>query len=271
MSDQGTSAGAARTPKLVAAIRVFNEEDFLPRWLEAIAKLADEVVAIDDGSNDSTLEILRAHPIVTEIIAKKRGRMTDTKDHRVLTRMALDHGADWIAFLDADEMWDARVIEVLPRLLSNLDVGEYKFRKYWLWRNEEQLRDDHPDKYAAWCLPRLVRADKSLKWNYPENADWKRLAAILIRQSSWRTSYAYGRLDGIPGPVVHVPPEEVVLLHYAAVDIRKLQWKHISNAVHNAREYPKRDSDQIADHWFKWMDESIVETRPLPPEWRHFA
>jgi len=262
---------AAATPKFVAAIRVFNEERFLPRWLDAISKLADEVVAIDDGSNDGSLDILRGHPIVTEVVAKKRGRQTDTQDHRRMTQMALDHGADWIGFLDADEMWDARIVDVLPRLLADLDVGEYKFRKPWLWRSEAQYRTDNPEKLFAWCLPRLVRASASLKWNYPENADWKRLAAVLIRQSSWRTSYAYGRLDGIPGPVVQVPPDEVVLLHYAAVDYHRLQWKHIRNAIHNAREYPKRDGDAIASHWALGLDESTAVIEAIPSEWKHLT
>lgn len=256
-------------PKTIGAVRVYNEAAFLPRWLDAAAKLFNEVIAIDDGSEDATPDILASHPIVTKVVRKKRGRQTDTQDHRKLTQLALDHGAEWIAFLDADEMWDERAVEVLPRLLSDTSVGEYKFRKYWFWGDEQTLRADHPEKYATWCLPRLVRASRSLKWNYPENADWKRLAAILIRQASWRTSYAYGRLDGIAGPVVEVPPEEVVLFHYAAVDDRRMLWKHIRNAVHNAREYPRRSGDDIADHWFKWIDPAIIETRPLPAEWRH--
>lgn len=255
----------------MAAVRVFNEEHFLPRWLEAMDQLATEVVAIDDGSTDDSLEILRGHPLVTEVVAKRRGRQTDTQDHRRLTQMALDHGADWISFLDADEMWDARIVHELPVLLADADVGEYKFRKPWLWRSEDQYRIDNPDRLFAWCLPRLVRASSALKWNYPENADWKRLAAVLIRHSSWRTSYAYGRLDGIAGSVVNVPPERVVLLHYAAVDYQRLQWKHIRNAIHNAREYPRRSGDDIASHWASGLDESTARLRPIPPEWKHLA
>jgi glycosyltransferase involved in cell wall biosynthesis len=257
-------------PRLVAAVRVYNEADFLQRWLDGMAKIADDIVAIDDGSADGSSEILKAHPAVSELHVKKRGKHTDTKDHRRMTQMALDHGAEWISFLDADEMWDARVVDALPKLLSDESVGEYKFRKPWLWRTEDQLRADHPDKYFAWCLPRLVRASPDLKWEYPEGT-LRRTAEVLLGRARFGTNLAYGELSGIPGRVVQVPPEELVLLHYAASrDYGRMQWKHIRYAISWAREYPKRDPDEIADHFAKWIDEGIVETRPLPAEWRHF-
>lgn len=258
------------TPRLVAAVRVYNEADFLPRWLDSMARIADDIVAIDDGSSDGSGEILAAHAAVSELHMKKRGKHTDTKDHRVMTRMALDHGAEWISFLDADEMWDARVVEALPRLLADGSVGEYKFRKPWLWRTEDQLRADHPEKYFAWCLSRLVRASPDLKWEYPEGT-LRRAAQVVRGRARFGTNLAYGKLSGIPGKTVNVPPEELVLLHYAACrGFGRMQWKHIRYAISWAREYPKRDADEIADHFAKWLDESVVETRPLPQEWRHF-
>jgi glycosyltransferase involved in cell wall biosynthesis len=254
----------------VAAVRVFNEADFLPRWLDGMARIADDIVAIDDGSKDESPDILRSHPAVSEVVTKKRGKHTDTQDHRRLTKMALHHDADWISFLDADEMWDARVTDVLPRLLADESVGEYKFRKPWLWRGEDKLRSDHPDKYFAWCLPRLVRASPKLKWEYPEGT-FMRVAQAVRGHARFGTNLAYGELSGIPGKVVEVPPEELVLLHYAAArDYGRMQWKHIRYAISWAREYPKRDEDEIADHFAKWLDEGIVETRPLPEEWKHF-
>ena len=47
--------------KLIAACNFKNEEWILPTWLERTSQFADGIVALDDGSTDNTLKILRAH------------------------------------------------------------------------------------------------------------------------------------------------------------------------------------------------------------------
>jgi glycosyltransferase involved in cell wall biosynthesis len=257
-----------RQQRVVAAVGTFNEASFLPRWLNAIAEIADDVVVVDDGSTDATVNILREHPLVSEVHTKKRGKRSEVADRRRMTRMALDHGADWIVFLDGDEVFDTRITSVLPAMLDADDVGEYRFRKYSLWRSDEQIRVDRPEKFSAWSPCRLVRASPKLRWRYPDGSDWRRIAKVAIRNTRWRPQYGHREIEGIAGKVAYVPPETAVIVHYAFVDFERVLRKQIRYAVGEREEHPRRDADEIADWAFATIDESRLELAPIPHEWK---
>lgn len=109
MTDASAGEGwiGRRTPEVVAVIPCYDEE--LRLRPEDFAELfADEDVAaifVDDGSTDGTAEVLRriqaAHPQRVEVIALGRN---GGKANAVATglRAALDAGATWVGYLDAD-------------------------------------------------------------------------------------------------------------------------------------------------------------------------
>jgi glycosyltransferase involved in cell wall biosynthesis len=253
--------------RVISAVGTWNEAEFLPRWLSHIEKIADGVVAIDDGSTDETVEILRGHPSVLEVTAKPRGDREEVPDRRRLTRMALDHDADWILFLDADEVFDGRIVEVMPELVARDDVGEYRFRKYTLWRGEDRIRVDRPEKFSAWSPCRMVRASPKLRWRYPEGSTLNRMIDVVRGRTRWRPQYAHGGIANLAGATVDVPPEEVVIVHYASVSYPGMVWKQLRYAVGEARAHPRRDGDEVADYCFQNLDEKNLELSPLPTEW----
>jgi hypothetical protein len=61
--------------------------------------------------------------MVLEALGRRRGERREVAHRRRLTRMALKHGADWILFLDADGVFDGRIVDVMPELLAPDDVG----------------------------------------------------------------------------------------------------------------------------------------------------
>jgi glycosyltransferase involved in cell wall biosynthesis len=254
-------------PRVIAAVGTWNEADFLPRWLRHVEKISDGVVAIDDGSTDATVDVLREDPLVIDLVTKRRGKRGEVSDRRRLTRMALDHGADWILFLDADEVFDGRIVGTMPELAGRQDVGEYRFRKYTLWRSEREIRVDRPEKFSAWSPCRMVRAARSLQWRYPEGRAVHRAVNVALGRSRWRPQYGHGEIHGVPGPVAYVPPEKVVLVHYASVSYPRMVWKQIRYAVGEAREHPRRNGDEIADYCFGNLDETMLDLAPLPAEW----
>ncbi|MBU4566335.1 MAG: glycosyltransferase family 2 protein [Proteobacteria bacterium] len=83
--------------KLSAAVIVQNEEKNLPRWLKAVSQVADEIVAVDSGSSDRSVEILRQAGAKVEFRA-----WTGYADQRNAAA-GLCTG-DWILMLDADEV-----------------------------------------------------------------------------------------------------------------------------------------------------------------------
>lgn len=256
----------AGRPKVIAIARAFNQEALLPRWLDWMAQLADEMLVIDDGSWDGTTEILRAHPLVTELIVKQRSEQTECKDYNRLTKMAVERGAEWIVRFDTDEILDARIFDRLDELLAAKDVGEYRFRKFWLWRGEDQYRADRPEKFQNWNTARFFRAGPDLDWRHPEGVLPYRLAKYALRIASPRPQYSYRELAGLPGRVVEI--DDVVLIHYAATEFGPLVWKHIRTALVRRKMRPRESNDQITDWAYSILDESSLQLEPVPEIWK---
>ena len=87
------------TLKISACCMVKNEEKNLPRSLESVRLAADEIIVVDTGSTDRTIEI--AESFDAKII-----QTTWKDDFSTPRNMAIDAATgDWIIFLDADEFF----------------------------------------------------------------------------------------------------------------------------------------------------------------------
>ena len=257
------SIRVTQRPKIVAATETFNDAPFLHHWLAGIEPLAEEVVAIDDGSSDGSAEILAHHPKVVDLVRKPRGERTEVKDFNRLIQMALARDADWIMLLGSDEVFDARMHDRIDELVRDPQVGEYRFRKLWLWRGIDRYRVDRPEKFAQWNPERLVRAHAGLKFRYPGGLH-TRLASTALRRTRWTPQFGNGGMANA-GPVREI--EDVALLHFAAVDWNELTRKHILYAVNRKIEYPRKDPDEIVSWAYDLLDETTLRTEPTPLEW----
>ncbi|MGN0941338.1 MAG: glycosyltransferase [Selenomonadaceae bacterium] len=139
-----------------SCVIVKNEEKTLPSWLHCAKIIADEIVVIDTGSTDKTVEIAQA-------AGARVLHFTWTGSFAEAKNCAIDnaHG-HWIVFLDADETFSdedaARVREwilahdadmdveamVCPRLEMDADTGAYKGVSMYdrVFRNGRGIRYD---------------------------------------------------------------------------------------------------------------------------------
>jgi glycosyltransferase involved in cell wall biosynthesis len=100
-------------PTLSLCMIVKDEEAHLPRCLASIAGVADELVVVDTGSQDRTVEIARGY-------GAKVVEWPWQDDFAAARNVSLDHATgDWIIYLDADEELVAEDREVLRELLSD--------------------------------------------------------------------------------------------------------------------------------------------------------
>ena len=168
---------------LSVAMIAMNEEANLPRTLDSV-KWADEIILVDSGSRDRTLEIAQSFGAKTSYHA--------FLGHGEQKNVALDLCTqDWVLLLDADEV-------LTPALQDEI---------------RQTLSAEPP--YAAYWIPRLnLILGRSMRHGgfYPDHK------LRLFRRGAARLSEAVGphstpQFDGPKGTLKHD------MLHYAYPDL----------------------------------------------------
>ncbi len=167
-------------------IPVYNGERFLAEALDSAlgqTRPAAEVIVVDDGSTDGTLEVA----------ARYSGRVTYLRQDNAGPAAARNRGVaasrgDLVAFLDADDLWHPEKLAKQAarfQIRPELGISVTHVRNFWipeLWQEEERLRGhpftaDHLPGKTFQCLVALRSAfeavgpiNESLRLG--EDTDW---------------------------------------------------------------------------------------------------
>ncbi|WP_422931424.1 glycosyltransferase family 2 protein [Singulisphaera sp. PoT] len=107
-------SGAA--DKVVAVLPAYNAERTLAATLAEIpVGCLDEILLVDDGSQDRTVELARSMGLSVLVHPRNRGYGGNQK---TCYRYALDAGADIITMIHPDFQYDSRVVPVAIRLVE---------------------------------------------------------------------------------------------------------------------------------------------------------
>lgn len=108
------------------AMCTFNGERFLREQLDSIAsqrRLPDELVVCDDGSSDSTTDILaefaRSAPFSTRILRHSATLGSTRNFERAISLCT----GDFIALCDQDDIWESNKLERLLEVFSDASIG----------------------------------------------------------------------------------------------------------------------------------------------------
>jgi glycosyltransferase involved in cell wall biosynthesis len=147
-------ADVARTP-IVCLVPVRNEVGNLEGFLASAARVADAVVALDDGSTDGSGDVLRAHPLVARVLESPPrdgfAGWDDGANRNRLLRAAGELEPGWILSLDADERMDADDAAALRAFVAREARPGFGYLLPW-----QAMRDDeeHCSPVVHW-LARL--------------------------------------------------------------------------------------------------------------------
>lgn len=148
-----------KTSSLAVVLATFNEEKNLPACLDSIKHIADEIIIVDGGSSDRTVEI--AHKFGAKVKVTDNPAMFHINKQKAL-EMATK---DWILQLDADERVSADLANEIKKViaLTNDEIAEYQSQlpdKKLFLRHQRLLeqRDGTigtKGDYTAFFVPRL--------------------------------------------------------------------------------------------------------------------
>lgn len=139
---------------LAILILTCNEEDNIVSVVENAKQCTDEVIIIDSGSTDKTVELAQAH-------GAKVAFRAWTNDFAAQRNFALEQTqADWVLYLDADERIDKEMVQAVQEILQKTTVDaqylmERKSVAFGTKFNHGVLKPD----YVARMFPRT-----SVKW-----------------------------------------------------------------------------------------------------------
>lgn len=142
--------------KISACVIVKNEAKNMPRWLECMKNVADEIIVVDTGSTDNTVELARN-------AGAKLYHFEWIKDFAAAKNYALDQATgDWILFLDADETFTPAAQKVLRQELEQFNKD--KSVACLLCRMLDIDTDDGDRLFNTSLLPRIFRCSPYIRY-----------------------------------------------------------------------------------------------------------
>lgn len=170
--------------KVVGILRVRNEADLLPAVLDNVADGVEEIFAYDDDSDDGTLEILKAHPVVTYIEPYNPKFTAELYKTRVLEKMVKQNyryqkEEVWVSLLAGDLFW----LNMTPReaaeraLAAGFDCSNGTAVDFGRWSWDERS-DTWPNWHmdprflCQWCA---VIEELPVVWKVADYTFWNRL------------------------------------------------------------------------------------------------
>jgi glycosyltransferase involved in cell wall biosynthesis len=119
-----------------------------------------EMIVVDDGSTDVSasiaMEIANTDPRFKFFRQARAGSA-------IARNRALEHArGEWIAFLDADDLWVPAKLEKQMELLRDDPKANFLFSNYWFWDGRNDLRRRYSERKR---FPEGDISEKIIYWN----------------------------------------------------------------------------------------------------------
>ena len=126
---------------VIGMLRVKNEARWIERCLASILPLCDQIVVLDDHSDDDTLARCQAMPKTYAFESPFEG-LDEARDKNLLLSIAEEkYRAAWIIAIDGDEVLAPGSLDPLQMALHS-PFSCLSLRVRYLWDREDQLRTD---------------------------------------------------------------------------------------------------------------------------------
>ncbi len=114
--------------RISAIVPAYNAEKYISRALDSVLKQsrpADEIIVIDDGSTDRTAEIIKGYGDKIKYVYQENGGESAARNRGIE-----EASCEWIAFLDSDDEWLERNLEMLAGVVSRNKTLVWAFANF---------------------------------------------------------------------------------------------------------------------------------------------
>ena len=151
--------------KIISILRIKNEILVIRECLANLSSLVDEILIVDNGSTDGTLEVYKEFKKVTKVI--KTEGFGEGRDKCLLLEEAKKRNPDWILWMDADEVFEEGFTRREVEKIMNYGYDRVAFRLCHFWLNKTHCRLD--GKWFFYSLRFQPRMFRNLVGIYFEN------------------------------------------------------------------------------------------------------
>ncbi len=131
--------------RVTVIIPSYNLADYLPAAIDSVCAQTLpplEVIVIDDGSTDGSWELAEAYGPPVQVVRQANAGVSAARNH------GIDLAAgDWIAFLDADDIWEPTKLERQMAAVADQPEVVCVFTDFYTFgegrENQVELRPDH--------------------------------------------------------------------------------------------------------------------------------
>ena len=250
-------------PTLTVSMIARDESRFLPVCLESIRGLADEVVVVDTGSSDDTVEIARR-------FGARVGHSEWVDDFAAARNVSLAMArGDWVLSLDADEEVDAVDHERIRKLIASgvADAFQVTTRNYCKRVTAPNFQPDDAS-YPGRCRsePGWVPSAKIRLWRNGMGMEWRRRVHELLEHSALEVG---ARLLRTEVPIHHyglVGQDGAKLDHYYALGMQAIEEDPSNSGAHlevGLVLAQRGETDKALHHFSKAAELSPRPVKPL--------
>lgn len=164
MDEEISLKGACMSsPRVSVVLTCYNYGRFLSGAIESVLSQTyhnTEIVLVDDGSTDNTQDVALAYQSHPQVIYIRQNNAGQANAKNTGIKNA---SGEYIAFLDADDLWHPRKLEKQMDLFRDKAIGVVYCMPRFIDENSEELFVEHKEEYLQ------PRKGKVAEWLFLDN------------------------------------------------------------------------------------------------------